>query len=140
MTEGEGEADRGFVVVDRRASAGARDGEPSAAPEASANAPSAAPEAPREAPAAGPPTGVDFAVLVYSFATSALYHMGFAADPETGRPGERNLPLARQNIEILELIERKTRGNLDADEARLLEGLLYEVRMRFVEASRPPGS
>jgi hypothetical protein len=120
--------ERGFVVIDRRASAGAREEASPSANEIAKEAGSPAPS--REA------SGVDFAVLVYSFATSALYHMGFAPDPETGRPGERNLPLARQNIEILELIELKTRGNLDADEAHLIEGLLYEVRMRFVEAGK----
>ena len=134
MSERDEEKERGFVVIDRRASAGAQDGEP----------PHAGPPVPPPPGPAGTPSGrggpVDFAVLVYSFATSALYHLGFAADPETGQPGERNLPLARQNIEILELIERKTRGNLDPDETHLLEGLLYEVRMRFVEASRSAGS
>jgi hypothetical protein len=131
MTEREEErAERGFVVIDRRASAGGADREHPRAP--------AEESSPRGAGPASdaPPPSVDFAVLVYSFATSALHHMGFVPDPETGRTGERSLPLARQNIEILELIEQKTRGNLETEEARLLESLLYEVRMRFVEASR----
>jgi hypothetical protein len=78
-------------------------------------------------------------MLIASFATGALYHLGIAPDPESGHPGERNLPLASQNIDILELIAIKTQGNLTADEAGLLEGLLYEVRMRFVEATKPSG-
>ena len=136
MSERDEEKERGFVVIDRRASAGAED---VASPATEAAVPPRPPASEETSPAAGP-AAVDFAVLVYSFATSALYHLGIAADPETGRPGEPNLPLARQNIEILELIERKTRGNLDPDETRLLEGLLYEVRMRFVEGSRSAGS
>jgi hypothetical protein len=117
--------ERGFTVVDKRASSGGQDT-----------------PAPTE-PASPPPSRsdervpkVDFAMLIASFATGALYHMGIAPDPETGRPSEPNLPLASQNIDILELIEEKTRGNLTPDEAGLLEGLLYEVRMRFVEVSR----
>jgi hypothetical protein len=123
--------DKGFVVVDRRASAGAED-EPQAerAPEpAEAGAGATAPE-PR----------VDFATLVQSFFVTALYHLGLAADPETREPAPKNLPAARQNIEILELLADKTRGNLDPDEQQLLESVLYELRMRFVEASRAPGA
>jgi len=119
--------ERGFTVVDKRSSAGAEDAE--------AREPSAAlPREPGRSSERVPK--VDFAMLIASFATGALYHLGFAPDPETGRPGERNLPLASQNIDILELIESKTRGNLSADEAGLLEGLLYEVRMRFVEVTK----
>jgi hypothetical protein len=127
MSEKEEAGERGFVVVDRRASAGASDEAPAADAAAGGSPPEAAPS-------------VDFAVLVQSFFVTALYHLGFAPDPESGRPGERNLALARQNIEILALIHEKTRGNLDAEEQQLLEGLLYEVRMRFVEASQAPGT
>lgn len=120
-----GESDeKGFVVVDRRASTGAAD-EPVAAP-------------PAEGPKPAPP--VDFATLVQSFFVTALYHLGLAADPETGRPGERNLPAARQNIDILEVLQAKTAGNLDAEERQLLESVLYELRMRFVEASKASGA
>jgi hypothetical protein len=63
--------------------------------------------------------------------------MGLVGDPETGAPsGEKNLPFARQTIDTLEMLQAKTRGNLEADEAQLLESLLYDLRMRFVEASR----
>ena len=51
-------------------------------------------------------------------------------------PQEINLPVARQNIDSLEVLEEKTRGNLSDEEHRLLEGVLYEVRMRFVEAAK----
>ncbi|HTY18748.1 MAG TPA: DUF1844 domain-containing protein [Myxococcota bacterium] len=126
---GEEEKDRGFVVIDRRSSASGSEDEPAPAPRAQAQA---APP-PRTAPR------VDFAVLVHSFFVTALYHLGAAPDPETGRTATPNPALARQNIDILELIEEKTRGNLTPDEAGLLEGLLYEARMRFVEATKPPG-
>ena len=60
--------------------------------------------------------------------------------PETFKSGERvaepNLALARQTIDTLAMLETKTQGNLEQEEARLLEGLLYELRMRFVEVGK----
>jgi len=132
----EGREERGFVVIDRR---GRGEGEASAEGAARPGGGPKPPPAGAERGGAGaesPAPRVDFATLVQSFFVTALYHLGLAPDPESGRPGEPNLPLARQNIDILELIQAKTRGNLDGDEERLLEGLLYEVRMRFVEASQ----
>lgn len=114
---------KGFTIVDRRASAGA-EAEAAAEP---------APE-PRAGGGGAPP--VDFPMLVQSFFVTALYHLGVATDPETGRTGERNLPAAQQNIDILEVLAAKTRGNLEAEEGQLLESVLYELRLRFVEASR----
>lgn len=123
-------SDKGFVVVDKRASAGAAEEAPAAAVQ---------PAAGEAAGASAPAPRVDFATLVQSFFVTALYHLGLAADPTTGQASAPDLPAARQNIEILELLEEKTRGNLDAEEARLLESVLYELRMRFVEASRTAG-
>jgi hypothetical protein len=54
----------------------------------------------------------------------------------TGQPGTANLAAAQQIIDILSLLEQKTRGNLTAEERQLLEQLLYELRMRYVEASK----
>jgi hypothetical protein len=80
----------------------------------------------------------DFAGLVISLGHSALFHLGLVADPHTGKKGERDLALARQTIDTLAMLEEKTRGNLTAEEARLLEELLYDLRARFVEASKTP--
>ncbi|HTF36481.1 MAG TPA: DUF1844 domain-containing protein [Myxococcota bacterium] len=79
---------------------------------------------------------IDFSTFILSLSTSALFHLGLIADTQSDKPGERNLPLARQTIDILEILEIKTRGNLDPEEAKLLESLLFEIRMRFVEANR----
>ncbi len=57
-------------------------------------------------------------------------------DPESGRRGGPDLPAAQNTIEILEMLQEKTRSNLDPEEARLLESLLFELRMRYVEVSR----
>lgn len=78
----------------------------------------------------------DFSMLIQSLAITALHHLGHVPDPATGQPGDVDLLLAQQNIDILELLEVKTRGNLEVDEARMLESLLYEVRMHYVEASK----
>jgi hypothetical protein len=82
----------------------------------------------------GEPATIDFSTFVLSLGTSALYQLGQVADPESGDPrGEPNLPLARQTIDTLEMLAEKTRGNLDAGEAKLLESILYELHMKFVE-------
>lgn len=79
---------------------------------------------------------IDFSTFIVSLSTSALYHLGLVEDPQTGQKASPDLPLASQTIDTLALLQDKTRGNLDAEEERLLEGLLYELRMRFVEAGK----
>jgi Domain of unknown function (DUF1844) len=81
------------------------------------------------------PAEIDFSTLIYSFATGALISMGLAPDPQTKKV-QKNLTMAKQNIEILSMLQSKTRGNLSADEAKFLDNILTEVRLRFVEASR----
>ena len=76
---------------------------------------------------------IDFSTFTLSLATSALFHMGMAEGPE-GAKGEVDLPLARQTIDTLELLQEKTRGNLSDEEEKLLESVLYELRMAFVSA------
>jgi Domain of unknown function (DUF1844) len=77
-----------------------------------------------------------FAAFVFSLASSAAIHFGDLPDPVTGSKAEPNLEGAAQMIEILTLLEEKTRGNLTAEERQLLEQVLYELRMRFVEAKQ----
>lgn len=78
---------------------------------------------------------VDFLTLVVSMSHSALLHLGDAPDPTTGGT-EKNLPLARQTIDILAMLLEKTRGNLDGNEERVLSQAVYDLRMRFVEVSQ----
>jgi hypothetical protein len=78
---------------------------------------------------------VDFATFVLSLATSALYHLGLTEGPEGETTPEKNLPLARQTIDTLEMLEVKTAGNLEVEEAKLLQSVLYELRMGYVKAS-----
>ena len=82
------------------------------------------------------PTAVTFVGFVLSLAHTAAYHFGDVPDPVTGQSGTANLAAAQQIIDILSLLEEKTRGNLTAEERQLLEQLLYELRMRYVEATK----
>src|SRR3954467_5770939 len=82
--------------------------------------------------------GISFAAFVLSLAHTAAVHFGDIPDPMSGQMSEANLPAAQQMIDILSLLEAKTRGNLSAEERQLLEQILYELRLRFVEASKPP--
>ncbi len=79
---------------------------------------------------------IDFYTFLLSIGSSALVHLGDAPHPETGKPVEKNLPLAQQSIEILAMLEQKTRGNLSAEEAKLLDQLLLDLKLRYVEASK----
>lgn len=76
---------------------------------------------------------IDFSTFIISLGTSALYHMGVVHDPEQGEAPQKNLALASQTIDTLEMLAEKTRGNLGEQESKLMESLLYELRMRFVE-------
>lgn len=60
-------------------------------------------------------------------------------EPQSGHTPEVNLELARQNIDLLELLWEKTKGNRTAEEDRLLEQLLFETRMRFIETQKKVG-
>jgi len=76
-----------------------------------------------------------FTGFVLSLASTAAIHFGDLPDPISGEVSEPNLEGAAQMIEILALMDQKTRGNLTAEERQMLEQVLYELRMRFVEAS-----
>jgi hypothetical protein len=78
---------------------------------------------------------LSFIAFVLSLASTAAIHLGDLADPATGQKSDVNLEGASQMIEILSLLEQKTRGNLTAEERQVLEQVLYELRLRFVEAS-----
>ena len=82
---------------------------------------------------------LSFTAFVISLATTAAIHLGDIPDPQTGQPYETNLDGAKQMIDILMLLEQKTRGNLTAEERQVLEQVLYELRLRFVELSGQGG-
>jgi hypothetical protein len=78
---------------------------------------------------------IDFSTFVLSLNHSALVHLGDAPNPVTGRP-DASLALARQTIDLLALLQEKTRGNLTADEERTVDQVLYDLRMRYVEVAK----
>ena len=117
----------GFTVTDRRIFA---DEKGTARVE---EAPTARP-AVSTAPSEGAPS-IDFHTFVLSLGSSALMHLGELERPGAGA-AEKDLPMAKSTIDILAMLQEKTRGNLTPDEAKLLESLLYDLRLRFVEARK----
>ncbi|HVI93693.1 MAG TPA: DUF1844 domain-containing protein [Anaeromyxobacter sp.] len=79
-----------------------------------------------------PASGIDFYTFMLSLASSAFVHLGDAPDPETGKPGEPDLALAQQTIDIVAMLSEKTKGNLTPEEERFVENLLTDLRLRFV--------
>lgn len=77
---------------------------------------------------------INFASFILSLAATAAVHFGDRLEPGTTEPGPVDLNAAGQMIDILALLEEKTRGNLTAEERQLLDMVLYELRLRFVEA------
>ncbi len=75
----------------------------------------------------------DFSTFVLSLSTSVLMHLGEIKNPQTGRV-EKDLAMARHTIDILAILKEKTRGNLTKDEQALLDGILYDLRMKYCKA------
>lgn len=78
---------------------------------------------------------VDFSTFTLSLGHSALVHLGLAPDP-SGLQQPPNHALARQTIDLLGILAEKTKGNLTGEEERLLEQLLYDLRTKYVEATK----
>ena len=135
--------EKGFTVTDRRHFAGTGEDAPAGAEPAAAPAepppapePAAAGAAPGAAKAKRAPLPeIDFATFILSLGTSALYHLGEMPGPAEEAPA-KNLPLAKQTIDILALLRDKTKGNLAEGEAQLLDSLLYDLRMKYVTATK----
>jgi hypothetical protein len=111
------ETDKGFKVADHRASSG--DSESPPEPEATLEMDGSLPQ-------------LDFTTFVLSLSASALMHLGEVGSPEASDITP-NLPLARQTIDLLAVLEQKTKGNLTGEEERLLSHILAELRLRYVQ-------
>ncbi len=135
--------EKGFVVKDRRVfsqegqppagetgrSAGRQDPPPGEPRESrGGQAAPGAGEAPKEAPL----PQITFPTFLASLNASALVHLGVIEDPTTGK-AEANLPMAKQTIDLLSLIQEKTAGNLTADEETMLKSILYDLRILYVK-------
>ncbi|HMB31908.1 MAG TPA: DUF1844 domain-containing protein [Desulfohalobiaceae bacterium] len=75
---------------------------------------------------------VDLNTFILSLSSSALVQLGDVPEPETGTI-MKNLSLARHTIDILAMLEEKTKGNLKPDEDDLLKNILFELRMKYVQ-------
>ncbi len=82
---------------------------------------------------------IDFQTFVLSLAGTAMVHLGRVPDP-SGQGGQVNLEMARQTVDILTMLRDKTHGNLDSTESTLLDRVLHDLRLAFVEESRKSAS
>lgn len=78
---------------------------------------------------------VSFSSFIVSLASSAMVHLGETPDPESGA-SVTNLLLARNSIDLIAMLKERTKGNLSDDETKLVDTLLYDLRMRFVNAQK----
>ena len=84
---------------------------------------------------------LDFNALVLSLGSSAIVHLGEAPDPTSGQKREKpDFPMAQQSIDLLAMLQEKTRGNLTAEESRFLENMLFDLRMLYVQVSKRQGA
>jgi len=130
-----------FVVRDKRSSAQPAE-EPDRQTEKAMEEASADSSKPAESgdspdkPKNQPP--INFSTFVLSLSSSAAMSLGGYQDPVSGHI-PKNLEIAKQSIDILGIIQEKTRGNLTEDEEKLLDSALYELRMRYVEEAEKSG-
>lgn len=75
---------------------------------------------------------INFATFIFSLNHSVLVHLGVMDDPTSGKK-VRNLPIAKQTIDILGMLEEKTQGNLEEDEEKMLKSILYDLRMIYIK-------
>jgi len=131
---------KGFVIKDRRHFDESGDVRGEEAPkveerkaEVSGEQAGSAPEGAAASDADETPLAeINFASFIFSLSTTAMYHFGDFPDPVT-KESRKNLAAAKQTIDLLSILQAKTEGNLTADEKQLLEGILYELRLRFVK-------
>jgi len=86
---------------------------------------------PRDGGAAAQLPKIDFSMFIFSLNSSVLVNLGVIDDPATGHKAQ-NIPAAKQTIDILSMLQEKTRGNLSHDEAEMLKHMLYDLKMIYV--------
>ena len=75
----------------------------------------------------------EFGTLVLMFGTAAMLHLGATPDPVSGET-KQDLPQAKRLIDLLDVLKAKTTGNLTMEESVILDNLLFDLRMRYLEA------
>ena len=129
MSDVEGE---GFTIKDKRSSNQTE--EEAKAADASQKKETAAKEEPSPK-AEEKEFELNFSTFVLSLTSSAFYHLGDIPDPMTGEKTE-NLPAVKQTIDILIMLQEKTKNNLDAEETKLMEQLIYELQIKYVAKTK----
>jgi hypothetical protein len=135
-----GEQGKGFQVRDRRRftdTGELREGDSSAEASEPSQDPGEAPQAPPVAPKleSAEPLEITMATFLMSLSTQALVLLGDFPDPVTGQT-EADLPGAQEIISLIAMLKEKTRGNLDPAETSLIDKILFDLRMRYVEKVR----
>jgi len=129
---------KGFTVQDRRRfspeTGEARpDSAESPTDAAPASAPSEAQDAHTHEAPSEPLPEINFSTFVISLSTQALMHLGEVPSPLSGKV-ETDVPAAKQMIDLLAMLRDRTRGNLNSNEDRLMDDILFDLRMKYVEA------
>ena len=126
--------DSGFVVKDKRLfdESGKERPQEEAQSSAAGEKPKVQESSPTEPKQESDYPQVTFTNFVLSLSTSALFHFGDFPDSEGGKT-QKNLPAAKQTIDILDMLNEKTKGNLNENENNLIQGALYELKMRYVK-------
>jgi len=124
------EQEKGFVVKDKRFSAKKEaEGKPQAKEAERKEEP---PEGERKQEV--PLPEITFINLIFSLSTSALIQLGEIQDPVSQQLA-KDLPLAKQTIDLIGMLKEKTKGNLTSDEEKVVENILYDLRIRYVKAA-----
>ncbi len=132
------EEEKGFVIRDKRQFTTEGEAKPETeVPEEEKKVEGEAAEQKEEAPSdkGMPLPEIDFSTFILSLSSSVLLHFGQIPDPVTNKK-ECNLPFAKQTIDILGLLQEKTKGNLSKDEEQLIDNILHDLRLRYVEESK----
>ena len=125
------EQEQGFVVRDKRFSAPKEEKEESKVKEEEKTKETSQEEVSSQE---GPLPEIDFGNFILSLSTSALIQLGEIQDPFTQKV-TKNLPLAQQTIDLIGMLKEKTKGNLSPEEGKIMEYVLYDLRMRYVKAA-----
>jgi hypothetical protein len=124
--------DKGYTVEDRRFHQLSEE-ERAKARETGSTQEKAFQEAAQKAAAGiAPGPEITFSSLIFSLSSTAFMQLGALPDPNTGKT-EKNLPMAKQTIDLLGVLREKTRNNLDQEEENLFEHLLYDLRMAYIK-------
>lgn len=125
------EQEKGFVVRDKRFSAKTEEKE---APQVKKEEKKEENPLEETSRPEGPLPEIDFTSFIFSLSTSALIQLGEIPDPFT-KKSIKNLPLAKQTIDLIGMLKEKTKGNLNNDEEKVIDYILYDLRMKYVKAS-----